>query len=498
MRISTRLFLYILTVLAILGAGLGYVSVKDERSHLMDEMRSRVWLFARTLAAVLRSYHPAGPDVDMQAMLDEIVPSAPGEIPYVRLYDAQGAPRDLSCPSCQSPPFPHTPLVLGAIPSEGREKVISAGREEYLSVLLPVRGDGERVQGAVEVVLSLEHVRTALAQLVRRFLVFFLAVGAFLALMIFLIARWGINLPLRRLQEAARKLGEGDLALRIGASGVADLDELTDEFNRMAGRLEDQSAKREASHRERIELEVGLRHTEKLASVGQLVSGLAHEIGTPLNLIGGRAEHLLSGLEEGDAQRKPLQVIAQQSERIAHVIRRLMTFSRKGKAAFSPVSLEASIREAFDLCRLQTKSGREGARLDLNVAEDEIVADGDGLRQLFVNLMLNSLQAAPGPGTIRIRVDPDPLDPERIRITYEDDGPGIPETIRGQVFDPFFTTKDVGEGTGLGLYVVANIVEEHGGTVSAGEARSGGARFTILLPRRSGQGPAGAQRESPS
>ncbi|HEB74915.1 MAG TPA: HAMP domain-containing histidine kinase, partial [Nitrospirae bacterium] len=116
--------------------------------------------------------------------------------------------------------------------------------------------------------------------------------------------------------------------------------------------------------------------------------------------------------------------------------------------------------------------------------------DEDGLRQLFVNLMLNSLHAMRDGGRMTIRSSEE-LDDTRgfVVICFEDDGPGIPPELRPRVFDPFFTTKDVGEGTGLGLFIVANIVQEHGGTIEIDESREGGVRFIMRFPLERGNGP---------
>ena len=358
------------------------------------------------------------------------------------------------------------------------------GTERYLSVVQPVRDPDGAFLGAVEVILPLRHIGVILSGVTRRFLLFTSAVAALLGVVIFLISRLNISLPIRRLKEASRRLGEGDLTLRIDKTGVADLDELVDEFNRMAARLEEQSRQREAFYREKLRLERGLRHAERLASVGQLTSGLAHEIGTPRNVIQGRAEQVLARLGPDDPNRRPLEAVVRQVRRITETIDRLLAFSRKSGRALGQVRLGDVAQEAFSLSRLRAKRNRSEVRLDVAAASDRLRGDETALRQMFVNLMLNSLQAMPGGGTIRVEIGEDPDAPaERLRVVYEDEGPGIPPEIREKVFDPFFTTKDVGEGTGLGLFIVANVVDEHGGSIRIEDAAGGGARFVITLAR---------------
>jgi signal transduction histidine kinase len=132
---------------------------------------------------------------------------------------------------------------------------------------------------------------------------------------------------------------------------------------------------------------------------------------------------------------------------------------------------------------LRSKRSRNEITLSLDLAEDQMIGDVDALQHLFVNLMLNSFQAIEGAGTIRISVAEQ--DQNRLRIVYEDSGPGIPEEQRSRIFDPFFTTKQVGEGTGLGLFIVANIIEEHDGEIRVETPNDSGVRFVITLPRES-------------
>jgi signal transduction histidine kinase len=189
-------------------------------------------------------------------------------------------------------------------------------------------------------------------------------------------------------------------------------------------------------------------------------------------------------LGQDDPSRKSLTTIVQQSENITTLIERLLAFSRKGEQAFAPLSLQRPIKEAFSLCMLRSKRSRDEITLSLNLAEDQMIGDVDALQHLFVNLMLNSFQAIEGAGTIRISVAEQ--DQNRLRIVYEDSGPGIPEEQLSRIFDPFFTTKQVGEGTGLGLFIVANIIEEHDGEIRVEAPLDCGVRFVITLPRKSG------------
>lgn len=479
MRIATRIFLYLFTLIATASVILGYVSIQDERDHLLSGVRSEARLMARSLAAVLRFYHPGAPAVDLDRLLADIAPRNWSTPPMLRFYARDGAPIGIACAQCNPLPLPHKRIDLAALDEGGREEFLEGGREQYFSIIVPVRGVGDSQQGALEVVLPLRQVNQALAGTTRRFLFFTVALTAGLGAVIILIARWSISQPLHRLIGAARRLGGGDLALRIEPSGVVDLDQLGDELNRMASGLEEQHRTREEFYRQKLELERGLRHADKLASLGQLTSGLAHEIGTPLNVISGRAEQLLSRMAQSDPGRKGLESIIRQSEQIVELIERLLAFSRKDVKCWEEVDLKALVRETLNLCRMRFPRGGFAVDLELDLAVPCMTADSNAMRQLFVNLMLNAIQAMGGRGRIRVT---SVMAGEEMQIVLEDNGPGIPAELRERVFEPFFTSKDVGEGTGLGLYIAANIVEDHQGNIRVEDRPGGGARFVMTFP----------------
>jgi len=483
LKISTRLILYIFTLMLLLSAVLGYISVKDEKYHLLSEVRSRAWMLSRTLSATFKFYHQEDTHFTVEELIRAIAPVDEKDVLVINVYDRNGNLVDFSRSNCKSIQCPHSSIDMEGLQHGGREKTFSVGRDEFISVVSPIRSVNGTVQGAVEVILSLGYINVGLSAVTRRFLLFTLVAASLLGAATFLISRWSISVPIRRLKEASEKLGEGDLGLRIEKSGVVELDELIDDFNRMAENLEQQYIKKEKVFREKLRLERGLRHSEKLVSIGQLTSGLAHEIGTPLNVISGRAEQLMGKLPEDHPDREGLRTIIRQADRISETIQHLLSFSRKAPVAFRDLDLKRIIEESFSLCKLRLRNNRPGVDLECDISVERFFGDEDGLRQLFVNLMLNSLHAMRDGGRIGITASEE-MDSARrfVRICFEDNGPGIPREQRTRVFDPFFTTKDVGEGTGLGLFIVANIVQEHNGSIEIDDSYEGGVRFIMRFP----------------
>jgi len=224
-------------------------------------------------------------------------------------------------------------------------------------------------------------------------------------------------------------------------------------------------------------LERQLVRAEKLATVGILTAGLAHEIGTPLGIIRVRAETLLESLPPGGERN--LASILGQIDSIATIIRQLLDFSRAEPIASGPTDVCAVARVVGDLLDFRLQPKRLALRI---VTEQEpllIAADADQLQQVLVNVVMNACDACPEGGHIAIRIARERGEGSFVRIEVEDDGCGIRAEHLHAVFDPFFTTKKQGEGTGLGLTVVANIVRNHGGHVSI--ASEPNRRTTVVI-----------------
>ncbi len=231
-------------------------------------------------------------------------------------------------------------------------------------------------------------------------------------------------------------------------------------------------------------LETQLVQSEKLAAVGQLVSGVAHELNNPLTSIAGLSEFLLEQKELGKKDRGHLQVIQEQAERAGRIVRNLLTFARKGTGERDLVDLNDVIRRTLSLTAYDLKLKDITVTRELSGALPEVLGDRHGLQQVVLNLVTNAAQA----------VTENPRDQPReitvstwfdgqVHLRVADSGPGIPEHVLQNVFTPFFTTKEPGKGTGLGLSITYSIVESHGGhlTIEPPPA-SGGAAFRVDLP----------------
>jgi PAS domain S-box-containing protein len=263
------------------------------------------------------------------------------------------------------------------------------------------------------------------------------------------------------------KLDGSAVEVEVTAASFADADGLAI-----------QMVARDITEQKRVEQQ--LRRTERLAELGTLAAGMAHEIGTPMNVILGRAEQLMRKTDD-EATRRALATITAQVERITKIMNQLLTFARRKPGERRAVNLGQTLDDCLEV--LQERIRRARVKVDSGyetmLHPVYVYADPDQMSQVFLNLFINALHAMPEGGTLRISVEPVN---GQVKTVVADTGCGIPPEDLPKIFLPFFTTKESGQGTGLGLTVVHNIVQEHGGTITVASEPGQGATFTITLP----------------
>jgi two-component system NtrC family sensor kinase len=227
-----------------------------------------------------------------------------------------------------------------------------------------------------------------------------------------------------------------------------------------------------------------LLQAEKMAALGQTISGVAHELNNPLATILSWAERLSQRDTLEEPVRRGLETIFSESERAARIVRNLLTFARKRQTTRAMVDVNQVVRETMALRAYEQRVSNIIVFDALAAGLPQVFADGHQIQQVLLNLIINAEQAmlsANGRGTIVVRTWHDPQD-ESILLEINDDGPGIPDDLQPKIFDPFFTTKEVGQGTGLGLTVAYAIVQEHGGRIRLESSPRAGASFYVELP----------------
>src|ERR1044071_7836696 len=232
-----------------------------------------------------------------------------------------------------------------------------------------------------------------------------------------------------------------------------------------------------------------LLQAEKMAALGQTISGVAHELNNPLATILSWAERLSQRPNLDDAVRRGLETILNESERAARIVRNLLTFARKRQTTRAMVDVNQVVRETLALRAYEQRVTNIAVIDALAAGLPNVFADGHQVQQVLLNLVINAEQAmlsANGRGILVVRTWHD-ADQESVILEINDDGPGIPDDLQPKIFDPFFTTKEVGQGTGLGLTVAYAIVQEHGGRIRLESRPHAGASFYVELPVSGGQ-----------
>ncbi|HTP49919.1 MAG TPA: ATP-binding protein [Anaeromyxobacteraceae bacterium] len=309
--------------------------------------------------------------------------------------------------------------------------------------------------------------------------------GAFvflIAIAWWLVGREAVS-PLQRLVASMRRAESGDLTVRADEGRPDELGVAARGFDATLAALRRSQAELEAFYRERMV------RADRFAAVGEMATGLAHEIKNPLAGLSGALELLAEDLSENPRQAEVVGEMRHQVSRLTHTMESLLSFARPPKAKLRSTDVNATLEKVLFLIRQQRRNAPLDVEAELDAGVPAVLADPSQLEQVFLNICLNACQAMDGKGgklVVRSR-----LSEGRVSVEVEDTGPGIPETVRPNLFKPFFTTKR--EGNGLGLAISARIVAEHGGHIGYRCPSTGGTIFTVALqPVR-----AGAERPQP-
>ena len=497
MSISTRLILFLTVAVSVVIAVTSYTTLRRREAGLNRTMRSEVTAHAYSLQIALEELFKAGRSAEAAHLVDRL-----SDNPYlfrVTLFDETGRVlmySDLDTAGEQST----EPELLQSLASGERvEHMHMIEGQQYFSIILPVQLANGR-QGAFEIAQPTAFLQAEIALARRSQAVNLAIVVVVILIIVSVMMRTGLARPINALLEGAVAIGHGDLSYRVAPSRRNDeFSRLASEFNRMADNLGAQHVAAVHASEQRVELERELRHRDRLVLIGRISASVAHEMGTPLNVIDGRAAQLLQRPDSPvEMRQRNLTIIREQTRRIAQVVRQLLDLSRTNGIRRRPVDLAQVFSDVSEL--IEGEAHRHGVSVEIVPGPPVCIeGDKDMLRQVFLNLCINAIQAMPRGGRLRLECYPDGQrkdDREFIAASVSDSGAGISPELLPQIFDPFFTTKDVGQGTGLGLAISRRIVEEHGGWIAAvNNPIDKGAIFTVFLPQRQERQEEGDEQE---
>lgn len=498
MRISTKITIAISAAGFLLFGTYGFFTLQAETADLRHSVEREVRLLARSLQVSLENALRDRQFADIQETVDKLERVESNV--DILVYDPAGSLIAKSY-GAHAATTQQRDALRAAQSARGRIlRYLPEDNPEYLMIALPLAADNGALLGGLVVVRPLvdmlrdiEATQTSIALSVLLFVL--IATGLGLLLGTAYLAR-----PLQQLATAMGRVRQGDLESGIGPTGKDEVGAVSREFNEMVSQLREarRQAADEAESRRRMQR--ALEEASKLVTIGQLSAGLAHEIGSPLQILGGRARLLARHAHEPEEVCRHADILVTQTDRIARIVNQLMEFTRRRPPRRKRMDVLPAVRAVVDL--LEVEARKRGVKLAIEAPPNlpPLVADADALQQIVLNLVSNALRATAKGGSVGIEVSESSIvsevagDPQpAIRLCVIDTGHGMSAEVQARLFEPFFTTHPDAGGTGLGLAVVKSLVTEHNGVIRVASEPERGSRITIDLPLQPETGPSEAR-----
>jgi len=408
------------------------------------------------------------------ADVNDVLESLSADDPSVEVFvfDTRGRLESTSWGPVKTLPFASA-VAAEAQRTQGLVMRYETPRLTYLSAAMPMAAGNGLPLGTVAIVQPLDQLRHELDEVFVSIVlsiatVFLALVAVGWALILFQVRR-----PLGNLIDVMSRVRHGDLSAKAATSSKDEIGELGAAFNAMVHQLAHEEEARRA-------LEAGLQRVDKLVTVGQLSAGLAHEIGSPLQVLNGRARELAERNDLPAEAKRVAEMLVEQSDRIAAIVEQLLSFSRRKPAQLRPTDFRKAVTSVVRLLEGDARRRRVAIELSAPDGLPQILADPEQLQQVVLNLLTNALRATAEGGKVSVGLTAH--EGRALELFVQDTGAGIDEAVRARIFEPFFTTWTDKGGTGLGLAVVKSIVTEHRGTIEVESGRGHGTRFTVSFP----------------
>jgi two-component system, NtrC family, sensor histidine kinase HydH len=476
-----RLGLFLLVPMILVVAAYAYLRLQQERGQRRADFDLRVSVASAAIRLAVENALRSGSLSDVERLAKDLVVKQT-EIVRIRLLDRSLTSRvdaNLLPGDAGVPPERHR-----QVRDTGQPAIVEheGGGTRLHTVLLPVRSTGQddgileisHVAGRLEADLLDEKYRIALQ-------------GAVLLGLLGLVAWFALQRlvfrPVADLMVGIERVGAGEPRAMVPVRSGDELGHVAAAFNRMTERLEEARQRAESETDRSLELMRRLRQTESLAIAGKLCSSIAHEVGTPLNIIAGRAELMQRALPKDSPLREDLDVIITQIDRISRMIRAALDpFRRREpeRVAVPPGSVTEVLRPL-----LQHFAKSRGVTLGMSMPGDlpPVLVDPDHLQQVLINLLTNAIEATPAGGRVVVTGVPRADDGRPgVALEVRDTGSGIPEEALPRIFDPFFSTKPAREGAGLGLAICRDLVRSNGSDIQVASTPGQGTTFTVWIP----------------
>jgi two-component system NtrC family sensor kinase len=491
LKLGTKLTVYLSLIILVVLSGYAYFHILSRRELLIKKMKVEVESTGRHLKVSLEKIQIQREREYVQDLIDGIEEY---EKTLGVIFYHQGKNLVIRSRSLGEGVEPYLELVKRSMKADLTQQEFGAYKKAPIfAYAFPLKDKKGKNIGGISILQHTsfmeEDIKTAEWNILITILIL---IGGIVAIVLLGTRKWILQ-PISHLIVGINHIARGDLDTRIDLRRKDEISQLAEAFNQMAVELK--KAEQEVIHQAeaKVELERSLRQSEKLATIGQLASGLAHEIGTPLNIIGGRAELIKRRLEDNEEAQKNLDIIVHQAERITKIIQQLLGVVRKKKPEQKTLKIGTLLENMLDFLDHQIQ--KQGVRVVKEIGGDipPVIGDPDQLQQVFLNLILNAIQSMPKGGSLHLSASAKRISKEGLEsgqrqygvVSVMDTGMGMEKEVVQNIFNPFFTTKDT--GTGLGLMVSQGIVQDHEGWIDVESEMGKGSIFRAYLPSLPGE-----------
>lgn len=493
MKLGTKLTLSLSLIIIVVLSGYGALHILSRRDILLRKMKAEVRSIGRTLKVSLEKISLPREMEYVQELIDSV---EEGEKTLGIIVYHPGKNLIFKSSSLEGDIEPYWDLIKRSIQEDlSYEELGVYEKVPVFSYTFPIKDRRGRNIGGVSILQRTSFVEDDIKKAEWSILITILImIGGTLALVHFSTRKW-ITEPISQLMGGIKNMAKGNLQTRIELRRRDELSELGHAFNQMAGDLKEAQDRIIEEAETKLKLERDLRQSEKLATIGQLASGLAHEIGTPLNIISGRVELAKRKLDDKEGVQKNLDIVIQQTERITKIIQRLLGFVRKKKPEQRNLNITALLETTLDFLDHEIQNQKVKVIRETEDPLPSVMGDPDQLQQVFLNIVLNAVQSMPGGGTLHLSASTQVTSKEGledgqrryVEVKVQDTGMGMEREVMDNIFNPFFTTKEKDKGTGLGLTVSQGIVQDHEGWIEVESETGKGSLFKIYLPSYQGE-----------
>ncbi|MDO3377216.1 sensor histidine kinase [Geoalkalibacter halelectricus] len=475
LRIS--LLLYLVFPLIVVLAVTGYYSLLRLEQQVEKRMQEDIELIARAIRGPLEHSLEHGREGGLAQTLASAFRI--GRVYGVYVYDAHG--RKIASSGPREPEVHSLELAELAAKGDRVGGYQDARGAQIYSYFVPLSDSVGRNTGLLQLTREGRDFQQDLLQVRHQGILLLSLLSVLLVGMVLFGHHQVIGRNLGSLVKSMARIEKGDRSHRAAERGPREMRHLALGMNAMLDSIARSEKELEQRRHRQIELEQQLQQSRKMAAIGQLAAGVAHELGTPLSVVSGKAQRMLRNPELPNSVAEVFGQIRDAVQRMEHIVRQLLDFGRGNPLRLNSTPLESVAESAAAM--VQEEAHAKRVSLSLNGPRPSPNASVDRVRmeQALINLLRNAIQATHHGGRVCLSWF---AEEDRLGFAVADDGPGVPEELRDRLFEPFFTTKAVGEGTGLGLSVAQAAARDHGGTLNVGRAEIGGALFTLTLESR--------------